>query len=222
MESPAVPCGAFFIPKTMMLAPITSSLALICSLFLLTGSVDQQEIYFDIKPTSKLFFKGTSNINTFSCDCENYTHSGTVRLSESPSGNWIFDNAKLSVAIASFDCGHSGINRDMGKALKSDVYPNIVISLKEIVNNPALRSLQPGTEKALHAVVDISLSGVTRQHPLNISVKEIKRDQFRITGEKTLYMTDFGVAPPTALFGLVKVNDVINISLDLELTALRR
>lgn len=206
----------------MILPPFSSSLAFLLSIFLLSGSGNQQEIYFDIKPTSKLFFKGTSNINTFSCDCENYTHSGTVRLSELPSGNWVFDNAKLSVAISSFDCGHSGINRDMGKALKSDVYPNIVISLKEIVNNPALRALAPGKEQSLHAVVDISLAGVTRQCPLSITVKEFKPDHYRITGDKTLYMTDFGVDPPTALFGLVKVNDVINISLDLDLSAIHR
>lgn len=177
---------------------------------------------FDIKPSSKLFLNGTSNINQFTCDCENYTHAGTVSLNESKVGNWIFQDARLSIAVASFDCGHSGINRDMGKALRSDKYPNIGITLKEIVNNASLRNLKPGTEQSLHVVVDISLAGATKEYPLQVKVREIKPDLFKITAEKKLFMSDFGVAPPTALFGLIKVNDMINISFDLEISTIVR
>lgn len=110
----------------------------------------------------------------------------------------------------------------MGKALRSDKYPNIGITLKEIVNNASLRNLKPGTEQSLHVVVDISLAGATKEYALQVKVREIKPDLFKITAEKILFMSDFGVEPPTALFGLIKVNDIINISFDLEISTIVR
>lgn len=197
-------------------------LLVILPLFLGFSEKSFQRVQFDIKPSSKLYLNGTSNINEFTCDCENYTHSGTVSINESKQGNWIFEYARLSIAVAAFDCGHSGINRDMGKALRSDKYPKIGITLKEIVNNASLRNFTSGTEHSLHVVVDISLAGATREYPLQVKVRKIKPELFKITAQKKLFMSDFGVAPPTALFGLIKVNDIINISFDLEISTIVR
>ena len=176
-----------------------------------------QEVHFDIKPTSRLLLNGTSNINKFSCDCDDYNHSGKVVLEPSDKGYWQFHEAILSVKVKAFDCGHSGINRDMGIALKADKYPHITISLKSLFHDNKLQSFHVGEKRELHAMVDIALAGTTKRVPLFIHLTRLSGSDYNISANKDLYMSDFGVAPPTALFGLVKVNDLINISINLDL-----
>ena len=176
-----------------------------------------QEVHFDIKPSSRLLLNGTSNINKFSCDCDNYNHSGKVVLEPSDHGYWQFHEAILSVKVKSFDCGHSGINRDMGIALQADKYPHITISLKSLFHYNKLNSFHVGEKRDLHAIVDIALAGTTKRTPIFVHVTRLSENEYNISCEKELYMSDFGVEPPTALFGLVKVNDLINISMNLDM-----
>ena len=197
-------------------AILAVSISLICWAFTyLPGEL--QEVHFDIKPSSRLLLNGTSNINKFSCDCDNYNHSGKVVLEPSDKGYWQFHDAILSVKVKSFDCGHSGINRDMGIALKADKYPHITISLKSLFHDNKLQSFHVGEKRDLHAIVDIALAGTTKRTPIFVHVTRLSDNEYNISSEKELYMSDFGVDPPTALFGLVKVNDLINISINLDM-----
>jgi hypothetical protein len=176
-----------------------------------------QEVHFNIEPSSRLLLNGTSNINEFSCDCDSYNHSGKVLLEPSDKGYWQFREAILSVEVKAFDCGHSGINRDMGIALKAHKYPHITISLKSLFHDDKLQHFHVGEKRDLHAIVDIALAGTTKRTPIFIHVTRLSESEYNISCEKDLFMSDFGVDPPTALFGLVKVNDLINISIYLDL-----
>jgi hypothetical protein len=53
---------------------------------------------------------------------------------------------------------------------------------------------------------------------LHAKVKIIAPDRLLVRGEKALQMSTFGVHPPEALFGMIKVDDWITFHFDLILT----
>src|SRR5690606_28949291 len=181
------------------------------------GAHAQERAHFELRQGSSLQLKGTSNINQFSCRCNKYSRRGDFSFHENNRGGWLLEDARLRIEVAAIDCGHSGINRDLNKALKSDQHPQIIIDFQEIVAHPELGSDLREKPQSVDVVVDITLALQTRQVPLSVKVSRSKAGYLTATAEKALFMSDFGVTPPTALFGLVKVNDRINISFSLEL-----
>ena len=50
-----------------------------------------------------------------------------------------------------------------------------------------------------------------------VVAERVARDRFRLRARLPLRMTDFGVTPPTALFGMVKAKDDLVVTFDLYL-----
>jgi hypothetical protein len=57
----------------------------------------------------------------------------------------------------------------------------------------------------------LSIAGVTRTLKMPVTVKALEDQQFEISGSTKIRMTDFGVTPPTAIFGLLRTGDQITI-----------
>jgi hypothetical protein len=128
----------------------------------------------------------------------------------------------LIVPVATFGCGNRVMESDMRRALKADSFPTVRFSF---------RALRGGITHDLdtrlyHAAIsgDLTLAGVTRTIDLTVSAERLTRSSFRIRAVLPLLMTDFGVTPPSALFGAIRARDGLTVRFDLtlEITAARR
>lgn len=129
----------------------------------------------------------------------------TIRLSD----------AKLNLSTSLLDCGRKAITKDMRKTLQSDKYPNIILELKEI-QNTRCHNLELCDEWFdLQAVVDITLTCETNTYTFPVFAKKVDDKVFRVSGDTSLQLCDFDIEAPTALLGLIKVKDGLNISFDL-------
>lgn len=151
---------------------------------------------------STLSISGTSNVNNFTCGYLEPIASDTliheVAFSDSlyPAGDIIQLQANR------FDCGSRPINRDMRKTLKAGDFPFLELSLSTIEIADSL----PFT-----TVLDISIAGVTRKEEIQI-IEFVRTDEnVSFTGLGTVLLSDFNLKPRSALFGLVKVDDEIQI-----------
>jgi len=102
----------------------------------------------------------------------------------------------------------SVMNSKTFKALKADADPEITFLLAI----PAkLSQISPGG-KAVSLKGSLTLAGVT--HPVIMVIKSFKvvKDTMTFEGEQTIKMTDFGVKPPSALFGAMKTAPEITIN----------
>jgi hypothetical protein len=70
----------------------------------------------------------------------------------------------------------------------------------------------------LQANVHITLKETTKKEFLNAKVKVLGPNLFQVRGEKALQMSAYGINPPEALFGMIKVNDAIIFKFDLILS----
>ncbi|MEQ9266237.1 MAG: YceI family protein [Balneolaceae bacterium] len=153
---------------------------------------------------SKLRINGTSNVNDFECIYDDRFETDTLKhIVQVEEAIVVLDGDQLKLEIDSFDCGKRGINRDFRNTLKSKVYPNIQIELVKVVAQ---------NEVPFEAEIMASLAGVTNRYILELVNLSIENEQTQFEGTLTLKMSDFNLSPPTALFGLIKVRDEIDVN----------
>ncbi len=172
--------------------------------------------YFQIEETSKLSIAGSSNVNQFVCECKQNFPKNVLNLRISEDGNAaLFEDAVLRIQTKKLDCKHRVMNQDMYKTLQADEHPYISIQLESVEKLPrtSLRALTGWAE--LTANVTMTIAGTSRGETLTIQARYIGSQEFRFRSEKKILMTDFGVRPPTAMLGLIKVDNSITINMDL-------
>jgi hypothetical protein len=191
-------------------------LTIICLGVMATGFVagpTPLELVIHIEEGSRLFLEGTSNINSFECLCKDQFGARTAKASVDEGGRRVtFTNTSLALKTQTLDCDNSKINRDLCAALRADEYPNITITLHEAIVEGGLN--EDGWAD-ITATATLTITDQSRKLPLSVKGKRLSGNRFRFVSVKELMMTDFGIEPPTALFGLIKVRDKIKINFDL-------
>jgi hypothetical protein len=171
----------------------------------------------EVLPTSALYLKGSSNVNKFTCDCEQEFPPVEVDLAMSTQGGVVqFDETLLNIRTAQLNCGNKGINRDLQATLKVKEYPFIEIRLHRVYL--AERPIAIGSAWAeMTALTEITLAGTSQMVEMPFQARRVDGDIFQFKSFHTLTLTSFNIDPPTVLMGLIKVNDEITIYFDLHI-----
>lgn len=69
----------------------------------------------------------------------------------------------------------------------------------------------------LHILGTLQLAGAARPIAMDVIVKRQSPTHFAAYAQTNVLMTDFGVTPPVALFGLIKAADEVHVTFDLDL-----
>jgi hypothetical protein len=169
---------------------------------------------YQIEDGSKLCLKGTSNVNAFACDCNDQYSQRTLEA-ETSGGYTRFRNADLFLKSKNFDCHNRKIDGDMQKALQSDKFPLIKVSLTDTWQNAQCLSGGCKDWFEVKANVKIKLTDVTKDEFITAKAKVLGPNKFQLQGEKALQMSAYGIKPPEAMLGMIKVNDWISFQFDL-------
>ncbi len=169
---------------------------------------------FVIEKGSKLYIEGTSNVNSFECMCTDEFDPLTAKITLSDDDRAVtFTGTTLRLKTTLLDCDNSKMNRDLCEALKSDDYPYIRIDLHDAVVTEGSFDDPNGAKISCNA--SITITNIARKVTLIVKGRKLSHGRFRFISTKELLMTDFGVEPPTALLGLIKVRNAIRINFDL-------
>lgn len=149
---------------------------------------------YSLSEESKLTIDGTSTV-----------HSWTV-AANSISGKLTAANApktiefEVDVAEIMSERGPT-MDSKMHAALKKDEHPKVLFELREVKNtNLLVGSLTiAGTKKEVEIETQIIAEGTS----------------MRLTGSKKITLQDFGMTPPTAMFGQIIVGDEVTVQFDL-------
>ena len=151
---------------------------------------------------SSLVVRGTTNINTFTCGYNINKFKNPIPVIYFLEDNKIrFSKTALVLDTDCFDCGGKGINSDFQKILKSDKYPQIFLMVKEINHLENTADVQ--------ASVDIQISGITKNYKVPIKIKN--SNKLLITGDLSLNLRDFNIEAPKKFFGLITIDNKIEI-----------
>ena len=106
------------------------------------------------------------------------------------------------------------MNKKTYKALKADANPDIIFSV-----TVPMRLIQIDSgEKAVPLRGTLTLAGVSRPVVMLIRSFKAGKRTMSIEGEQKIRMTDFGIRPPSALFGTMRASPDITIDFKTDFT----
>lgn len=187
-------------------------------------------------PTSAVTLDGRSNLAAWRCQGASIDATMTVaasaerinqiidRIEDGNIGVWMAKPEagrfpppafQLRVPVSAFRCGNRIMESDLRRALNAQDHPAVEFVFRE---------LRGGIEHDLDSSLyrariggDLTLAGVTRFIELTVSARRVSPSQFELEAQLPLKMTDFGVKPPTALFGAVRAADLLTVRFNLAL-----
>jgi len=198
---------------------IRMKLAAIALLALTATVARAQTARVSVAPDSKLWIDGTSNLHEWSCkatsleaDVELDAAAAAQVATAAPKA---LKKVDVKIPVKSLHCNHGGMDGNVYKALKADDAPEIsyIMATFEVV---------PGEVKdsfTLKTVGSLTIAGKENKIAMDVIANRLPDGTVKATGMVPIKMTDFGIKPPTAIFGRLKTGDEVKVNFELTVGA---
>jgi hypothetical protein len=163
---------------------------------------------------SKLWIEGGSNVRNWSCTATTFEGrvdtDSVAETSADPREQWgvgAIQHVTVRVVIRKLKCGNAHMEADLYRTLRADdpaTRGDIVASLTAIPGTPT----RAPTIETTGVVV---MGGVTKAVHVTIATECLGDGSIKATGSVPVLMTDFGVQPPTGLFGLIRSHNEVMV-----------
>lgn len=190
-----------------MLRLLTIFFFLLLLFFAALHSSAQNKLTVSIDPSSKLKILGSSNVNTFTCQQSNSITDQAIRVEvEEYKTGWIVNNAELILDVDSFDCGMKQMTEDFKQTLRSNDYPYLKLQIHQVSKGIS--------DSTYLANVSILLAGKSQDYLIPVSVDKAS-NSFICSGHRRVKFRDFNLKPPEKFFGMIRVDEEIDIVFEL-------
>jgi polyisoprenoid-binding protein YceI len=165
----------------------------------------QDQVTLNLSNESRLWVDGTSNQSDWTVHAEELEGSITLQ------GDGV-TQVRIEVPSGKMASKRSTImDRLMHTALKAPQHPTIEF----ILSNPARSSSVSGESFSLDTKGRLSIAGQTRDIEMKVSGERLANGHIRFTGSYPLSMSDYGIAPPTAMFGALRTGSDVVVHFDI-------
>jgi polyisoprenoid-binding protein YceI len=191
----------------MVLRTFPAAILLPAALLLCPAVHAQQAVRLDLLPESRVWVDGTSNREDWTVDATElsgfavlHRNGPALRISE----------AGFTVAARRMVSEHGVImDRLMHGALKATAHPDIVYELTTAATLPN------GDATPMATTGQVRVAGVTRDVEAPVQAEWLENGSIRFTGSHALLMSDFGITPPTAMFGALRTGNRVVVHFEL-------
>jgi polyisoprenoid-binding protein YceI len=192
--------------KTLMAAAL---------LTLVTAAGRAQDTRVAVSPESKLWIDGTSNLHSWSCKATSLDAAVDLdavlatQIATAPPK--ALKRVQVKVPVKSLKCNHNGMDGNVYKALKADQSPEIsyILATFDAVPTEAKDSF------TLHTVGTLVIAGTEKKVEMDVIATRLADGSVSAKGIVPIKMTDFGIQPPTAIFGRLKTGDEVKVNFEL-------
>ena len=174
-----------------------------------TLNILAQQVYKVIPQNSTMKIEGTSSLHDWDMTVENFKCDMSV----------IMGNPSITIervyftGISSTISSHNSImDSKTRNALKTEKYPEISFRMTSPLKIASQGNAFRGT-----ATGELFIAGKTRTINLPFSGKTTSENLISISGAKKIDMTEYGVDPPTAMFGTLKTGKDVTVSFEIRL-----
>lgn len=185
---------------------------LLITLLLATGSVFAQDITLTSSESSSMIIDGDSNVHDWEAEVTEVNGTLVLQNIESVTAENLtpesFKSLSLTIPVEGIDAGSGGLRKNIHKNMEKDDFPNVTFEL----NNVTDISNQNGS---LLITANGVITAVGNDYNAEMQVTANVQDgNIQFTGEQQLLMTDFGIDPPTAVFGTIRSKDEVLMKFD--------
>lgn len=162
--------------------------------------------------SAKLSVSGTSTVQAWKCEAKTVDARLQLKGDKLSAESVTQDVAggKVRIATAALDCKNGTMNDHMREALKAKQHTAIQFTLKSVTAGD-----KAGTAK-LNG--ELTLAGITKAITLPVTLSA-HGTTVRAVGSYPLNMTEYGIKPPTLMFGTMKVGEVVTLQFDVAVPA---
>src|SRR5215207_3638031 len=180
-----------------------------------TSAAAQETARVAVSPDSKLWIDGTSNLHGWSCkataleaDVE-LDAAMAAQISIAPPK--ALKRVQVKVPVKSLKCNHAGMDGNVYKALKANESPEIsyILATLEAATADSKDSF------TLRTVGTLTVAGKQNDLKMDVVATRLPDGTVKAVGVVPIKMTDFGIKPPTAIFGRLKTGDEIKVNFEL-------
>jgi polyisoprenoid-binding protein YceI len=178
---------------------------------LAAGAAAQTTARIAVSPESKLWIEGTSNLHGWSCKAEKFEAAielDAAAVAELASATpKALKRVEVKVPVKALKCGHGGMDDNLYKALKAD-------DTSEITYILATFDAAPGEagEFTLKTNGTLAIAGKENKLTMDVVATRLPDGTVKATGMVPIKMTDFGIKPPTAMFGTLRTGDEVKVN----------
>lgn len=169
----------------------------------LTVQISVAQTYNLANNSSSLIVDGTSNVHDWNVKATN--QSGKIGVTIENGVVAKLTQLDFSVVAESLKSGKSGMDKNTFKALKTDQHKNITFKMTNV------KKLDCASNGDCKVVVTgrLTIAGKSQTIDLAFDMK-VSDAKISLVGSKEIKMTDYGVEPPTAMFGTITTgNEVV-------------
>ena len=188
---------------------------LIQLLVLIFNTVSAQDsIGVDIQKNSTITINGTTNLLSFKLiqRGDKLLKRNFLITATQSQYKILLSQNEHTIIVKDFNSDNKMALRDFLKLVKADIYPTFNVKLNYFEVDPKDNSKE--ITKALVSV-DLTITGKTRQYYIAVKSNH-EGDVYNLRGNKKINIRDFGLVPPIEMFGLIRVNEWINIDFDIK------
>ena len=180
-----------------------------------TSAAAQETARVAVAPSSKLTIEGTSNLHGWACRTQTLEAvveldaAAVVQVTTAPPK--ALKRVEVKVPVKSLKCGNGTMDGNLYKALKANETPEIsyILATFDAVADEPKNAFSLKTEGRL------TVAGTERPLSMEVIATRLADGTVKATGTVPIKMTDFGIKPPTAIFGRLKTGDEVKVSFEL-------
>ena len=177
-----------------------------------SGPFSAPTAHLTVRPDSRLWIEGSSNLRDWSCEATALDASIDIDRVAGGAGSIAgLRRVRVSVPVSALTCGRGQMDRIMYKALRADDEP----SCRYIVGSFDVVATDSDGEFSVRTLGSLRVAGRQNEVQLDVDVAELPDGTLRAQGSLPILMTDYGIAPPTALLGVIRTGNRIVVKFDL-------
>lgn len=178
---------------------------LLTLLFTITATA--QNVYRLDEGNSQLSVSGTSTLGDWELEASDFSAETGLNLEDGSVSEIQYVN--FTAPVSELESGKNAMDNKAHEALKEEEFPQIQFSLEG--DTP-----QTVTGNNANITGMLTLAGETREITVPVDFNIVSGQQFTVSGEVRLKMSDFGIDQPTAFFGTLQTDDEVEVSYNLE------
>ncbi len=197
----------------------------LCSVFVAVSATAQtpptKAIHYDVdRHGNRLVINGTSTITDWTVEGTQIRGRAIFKTAAEAHQSWmaLFAATKdphilVKIPVRSLKGDSERMSEAMYEAFRAHKNPYIIYRLDKIWS---AQKASPGRVSAI-ASGHLTLAGTTRNVQVRIQITHPDDDHLQIDGRQRFNMRDFGIEPPSAMFGLLKADPHVHVSFRWEL-----
>jgi len=167
-----------------------------------------------LEPGSEITIQGTSTLHEFHCKTDKIMAYVDVDPSYTKDLTKIAKplvSVKVNIVAKTLSCGGGTIDNNMYKTLKADQFQMIKYTMSGYDLLDATQSSFTADTKGT-----LQIAGQDKAVDIKINAARLAEGKATAEGEQTIKLTDFGIEPPSFMFGRLKVGNEVKVKFNLK------